>query len=242
MSELETSMPTRAEILSVIGGLEALCPTPATSVPAAVPSPPPNSLDAAQARHDQDTAALRDLTADRDAWRSAAERLQTELWRQMDVVRSELDGERAVRGALGAHVEAQRIHAEAMRCELETLRGDRDGMGIELLQHREQIAHLSAAIASLLEIANSRATSSPPVPPTAPESPDSVGYAMPAGMEGRPSTQPPPPPVDPNAAPMIIPSLAPDPPPPVKRRPIRAVQTTESRTPVAPVERRLHAG
>jgi hypothetical protein len=46
-------------------------------------------LDAARARADQDQAALRDVSADRDAWQSAAKNLQTELWRQMDILRAE---------------------------------------------------------------------------------------------------------------------------------------------------------
>jgi hypothetical protein len=226
MSEIETSMPSRADILSVIGGLEALRPAASPSAPAAVPSPPPGPLDAAQARHDQDAAALRDMTADRDAWRNAAERLQTELWRQMDVLRSELDG--------------QRVIGETMRAEIVELREDRNGMGIELLQQREQVAHLSAAMTSLIELAQSRPTAAAPaeVPAApAPEAPAATpaadGYAIPAGMEARPATQPPPPAVDPDAPPMVIPSLAPDVAPPVRRKPIRAVQPTLPRVPVA---------
>lgn len=181
MSEIETSMPSRAAILSVIGGLESLSPTPSTSAPAAAPSPPPSLLDALQS-------------------------------------------------------------------EIETLRGDRDGMRVELRQHREQIAHLGAAIASLLEIANSRvaATASAPAAtastapilaaPTAQQPVDSIGYALPPGMAGLPSTQPPPPPVDPNAAPMVIPSLAPEPPRPPRRRPIRAVQPVAPRIPAETID------
>jgi hypothetical protein len=223
MSELEASMPSRADILSVIGGLEALRPAPSATAPAAAPSPPPGPLDAAQARHDQDAAALRDMIADRDAWRTAAERLQIELWRQMDLLRAEADQYRSQIAALGA--------------EVEVLRGDRDGMGFELLKHRDQIAHVGAAITSLCELAESRATAAP-----APAA-NTVGYDMPAGLETPPATQPPARPVDPDAPPMVIPSLAPDPMPQVKRKPIRAVQTVSrieagaaEATPVAAVE------
>lgn len=215
-------MPSRADILSVIGGLEALRPATSTTDPVAAPSPPPGPLEAAKARHDQVAAALRDITADRDAWRTAAERLQTELWRQMDVLRTDLEN-------------YQRTNEE-LRAEVAVLRSDRDGMGTELLAHREQISHFTAAMESLMEIATRRVAAAPaPAASTAPS--NDVGYDVPAGMEARPATQPPPPAVDPNAPPMVIPGLAPDLAPPVRRKPIRAVQRTEPAAP-QPSDRR----
>jgi hypothetical protein len=222
MSELETSMPSRAHLMSIIGSLEGSGPTP--------PAPPlaqsaglgaPAQLDAsravqaaqaAQARHDQDAAALRDMTADRDSWRTAAQTIQAALSQQLDALRLELGQQRA-------QIETLRVEAHA-----------RDG----------QIAHLGAAMTALVELAQTRppvaspVSASPVAPvaatPAAPAAPaTTVGYAMPSGMEGRPATQPPPPPVDPTAPPMVIPSVAPDPHPPARPKARRVL------APVAPV-------
>jgi hypothetical protein len=219
MSELETSMPSRAHLMSIIGSLEGSGPTP--------PAPPlaqsaglgaPAQLDAsravqaaqaAQARHDQDAAALRDMTADRDSWRTAAQTIQAALSQQLDALRLELGQQRA-------QIETLRVEAHA-----------RDG----------QIAHLGAAMTALVELAQTRPpvaspVSASPVAPVAatPATPaTTVGYAMPSGMEGRPATQPPPPPVDPTAPPMVIPSVAPDPRPPARPKARRVL------APVAPV-------
>ncbi|MBV9872514.1 MAG: hypothetical protein JO214_18020 [Frankiaceae bacterium] len=103
MSDTDATAPSREELLSIIDELRADRAVGASLV------------DAARARADQDEAALRDMTGDRDAWRSAAKNLQSELWRQMDMLRS------------------------------------------EQTHHRDQIAHLSAAMTALIQIAESRA-------------------------------------------------------------------------------------
>jgi hypothetical protein len=231
MSDLEVSMPSRADIMSVIGGLEGLRPA-AVEAPPAPSQPDParatQSTEAAQARHDQDAAALRDMTADRDSWRTAAQQLQTELWRQMDAFRTEAAQHRSYTEALRVEVEQQRVQLDTVRVEAQT----RDG----------QIAHLSAAMTALLALAQARpeplaampaspvAPPTPGPPPAAQPSTEMAGYVMPSGMEGIPRTQPPAPPVDPNAAPMVIPSLAPETRAPAKTTRLGAV------TPVAIVK------
>jgi hypothetical protein len=77
VSEIETTAATTAELAAVVAEMRA---------DRAVGQ---SLLDAARARADQDQAALRDVSADRDAWQSAAKNLQTELWRQMDILRAE---------------------------------------------------------------------------------------------------------------------------------------------------------
>jgi hypothetical protein len=73
----ETSVPSHEELLGIIEELRAEHAVGASLV------------NAARARADQDEAALRDMTVDRDAWQNAAKNLQTELWRQMDMLRAE---------------------------------------------------------------------------------------------------------------------------------------------------------
>jgi hypothetical protein len=112
--DTEMSAPSRAELMSVIDELKS-----ERAVGGCL-------LDAARARADQDEAALRDMTADRDAWRCAAQNLQTELWRQMDLLRA------------------------------------------ESVQHRDQIQHLSSALAALVAIAESHQSDQPAAEVTTP--------------------------------------------------------------------------
>jgi hypothetical protein len=77
VSELEVSIPTPEEMLAELKDMRADREIGA------------QLLDAARARADQDTAAIRELTADRDRWQSAAENVRGELWRQVDGLRAE---------------------------------------------------------------------------------------------------------------------------------------------------------
>lgn len=178
-------------------------------------SPRMVALQVVPALDDYDESALLDITADRDAWQAAAKNLQSELWRQMDLMRDLVDKQRQEGDLLRAELEQQRVLLAGFTTDGER----RDG----------QINHLNAAMTALIALANSRpepvapqALSAPTAPvtaaaPAAPSVPGAVpapaapaGYELPAGMEAVPSTQPPRPPVDPDAPPMVIPSLAPD--------------------------------
>lgn len=82
MSELEVSTPTPEDKLAELMELRAERATGA------------QLLEAARARADQDAAALREASADRDRWRSAAESIQGELQRQIDELRVESSQQR----------------------------------------------------------------------------------------------------------------------------------------------------
>lgn len=77
MSDSQVSSPTPEEMLAELQELRA-----DRAIGAQL-------LDAARARADQDSAALREVTAERDRWQSAAETMRGELWRQVDELRDE---------------------------------------------------------------------------------------------------------------------------------------------------------
>jgi hypothetical protein len=195
-------------------------------------SPRMVTLQVVPALDDHDESALVDMTADRDAWQAAAKNLQSELWRQMDVMRD--------------LVEKQKLEGDLLRAELEQQRVLLSGFTAEGERRDGQIAHLNSAMTALIALANSRpepiAATVPTVPtaPTAPTAPAAAlqapaaraGFDVPPGMEGLPSTQPPAPPVDPNAPPMVIPSVAPDLRPKPKNK-LRTPPAAAAKQPVA---------
>jgi hypothetical protein len=243
MSDLQSALPSREAVMSVIGRLEGLGrPAPTESAPAAAlpvaaaqpaaesftlapaPAPvaPPPAVaqpvapqpvapqpvaaqpvvdQAAQARHDQTAALLRDTMAERDAWRSQAIATQTALTQQIEALRAEVGQHLAATEALRAEV-AQHLAAAA------TLRADLDAQHAELAALRAageardgQINHLSAAMTALLELAHSRfdGVAAAAAPGAQPRRRESVGEIRPT----EPAASPEP------AAPMVIPGLAP---------------------------------
>jgi hypothetical protein len=238
MSAVEASLPSRADIMSVISRLEGSGPQPTPPdgqpVPesdavlqAVPPSEPfqnaPRPPDAAAA------AAPLEASTDSEPWRAALEQLRTEYANQLGKLRADADQQGASAEALRRGLEEQRARAETLHAALQEQRSVTEALHAALEQNRadiaalhaatqareEQIAHLSAAMTALIELAQVRAGAAPqPVTtPAAPAVPAKAavqtGYAMPSGMEGVPRTQPPPPPVDPDAPPMTIPKLAP---------------------------------
>jgi hypothetical protein len=201
VSEVEASLPSRAAVMSVIGTLEALRPEPAatsaalpqhgpapaalpTSDPAAVTAPAP-AAPSVQARHDQDAAALREMTAERDAWRTEATSLRHELGQQLELIREATTQYHAIASTLHAELEQHREQLDLLRADAQA----RD----------EQNAHLSTAITALIDLARGRVEAAAAAPHRpAPNTADDV-----------PRSQPPAP-VATTAAPMVIPGLAPD--------------------------------
>jgi len=255
-------MPSRADVMSVIGRLESLGTPPAAPTPSAAaappftaPAPPPAAdpaaqvAQAAQARHDQDAAALRDLTAERDAWRAASENFRAEVQHQLGELQSHITYQGTQADGLGLELEQLRQYTVGLHRDLEeqqaandVLRGELARQQEELAAMREegqardsQVAHLSAAITALLELAHARfdPTAAPvtaPVVPTAARAPRRAA-AVPDDV---PRTQPAPPAVDPDAPPMVIPSLAPERTSPVESKPRLGVQRTVLTKPPQP--------
>jgi hypothetical protein len=178
--------PARRSTPSPFQASSAL-PTP---MPAAPPTPAPVPVvdQAASARHDQVAAALREMTAERDAWRTEASSLRDSLTQHLEGLRGELAQHLSLAEVLRAEVDHYRVELEAMRAETKS----RD----------EQISHLSTAMTALIQLAQSRADAQPA--PAAQQS-----RATNPGASSVPYS------VDPAAAPaagapMVIPALAPD--------------------------------
>jgi hypothetical protein len=133
-SDLDTSWPSREELQSVVEELTAERIAGASL------------LQAAKAKADQDEAALRDITAERDSWRNAAQALQTELWRQIDVLRAEL----------GEHPDQIQHLVSALQTLVELAEGKRTGTapGGADASPEASAPHPSAKLAEL-----------PPLPP-----------------------------------------------------------------------------
>jgi hypothetical protein len=227
MSEPETSLPSRAAIMSVIGTLEGLrtaAAPAATAVPAA-PSQAPEVQttapdQAAQARHDQDAAALRDMAAERDLWRAEAQSLQAALTQQLEALRLAADQHRASMAALCGEVEQQRAQLDTLRVEAQT----RDGQTAHLTAAMTALIELAhAREAALIELVHAREAALPPDPVAAATCAPARRAVLPTTADV-PRTQPAPRPVNPDAPPMAIPSLAPDRRPPAKDKPRLGVQ------------------
>jgi hypothetical protein len=135
---------------------------------------------APQPGHDQLLAALREMTADRDAWRAEATSLRDSLTQHLDALRGELAQHLATGAALRAEVDNYRNELTATRAEAQA----RD----------DQIGHLSTAMDDLVKLAQSKfaaaANPSPAQQPAEPVQAEPVAAAQ--------------------VAPMVIPGLAPD--------------------------------
>lgn len=232
---IDTSPPSRADVVSVINRLEGLPVDPSSATPSPVfaPAPAPQPLQhAAAGAPDQGAAqvevasgaALRHVTIERDAWRAAAEDLRADLRRQLESVHAEAERQQTQAAGLGLELEQLRRYAESMRRSLETqgevlqqqqataeqqgaelaaARAELEALRCEVRTRDEQITHLTAAMTSLIEIAQGRlAGGTAPAAAAAPAAPRSLSRGN--WDLAEPETTPLP------APDMVIPKLAPD--------------------------------